>query len=121
MFCFLIKAEPTAENSSAADIGGASVNTWVKADSMDQAKFLAETYFAKFGWKVLAYEMSLEPTENQINKLGPDEHENYENGLRFGISTFFSAWPKKERTEDGIVELRHMTPLVPIGKQGMDC
>jgi len=117
IYCFHVKAEPLPDSEHAADIGGAFVNIWVMDESIEHARMKADAYLAQYGWVPLDYEYSLEPTLEQISKLDQPEHQNYEAGKRNGISAVFSAWPKETRPE-GVIELRSMTPRIPIGKPG---
>lgn len=110
IFLFHIKAEPIPGNPATNDVGGAFVNLWAKADTQALAKMNAEMYLAKYGWVPLDWEIELEPTQPQIDRLGPDERANYEICRIHGISAFFSAWPKEERPEDITSEMRWLGP-----------
>lgn len=112
LYFYRLKSEPTHAAQISPEIRGAFVHIWVKAASISDGEAKARACVMDYGWLVIDLEHALHPTESQIERLEVDERANCEKAKRFGISAFFIAWPKQDRT-DGIVEI---SPLEePIG------
>lgn len=120
IFLFHLTAKPIPGNPDTQGVGGAFVNLWAKAESQALGKMAAEAYLAKFGWIPMEWEIEMEPTQAEIDRLGQDERANYETCRAHGVSAFFGAWPVKERPGDISSELRLLTPSAFVMKPKSD-
>ena len=103
MAIFYIRYEciPTAESNDYKDTGGAFINCWVKAASIEAAKNMAENAISENQWKVLKLEESFPVTiENYIEE--EELLEFYQQAEIDGEVYVYYSWPNEPPEEEQV-------------------
>lgn len=86
-------AEPTPESHDFESCGGAYVNCWVKAASIDAAARTASAVMADTGWNIVGVEEACcEVTEDWYSE-DDEGREYYEQAANDGECYVFHKWP----------------------------
>jgi hypothetical protein len=101
MFFLQYEARPCSEHPQHAEIGGATVNCWVRAETLVLADRVAREEVKGAGWEIECMERAIPITrETQL----PEGLPYFEQAELDGAAFVFHSWPV-EATEGGASDL----------------
>ena len=91
---------PSQESQAYESTGGAFVNCWIKTNSLDKAKNIAEKAIKENKWLVLGVEESYKTVKEKIK----DEEalEAYKQAEQDEEVYIYHSWPNEPQEEDSI-------------------
>ncbi len=95
------QSEPSPESKDSDRIGGAFINCWIKAGSLDAAKDLAQNSIRNNNWIILSLEESY-VVDSDYYRENKESLEYYEQAITDGEVYVYHSWPNQPQ-EDGIV------------------
>ena len=87
-----LEAIPGRAMAMATDVASASVLTFVRADSQNDAESMARAAVIDHGWITVDVSLFLQPTEEQLSHLDENLQPAYEQALIYGIGSLFIAY-----------------------------
>jgi hypothetical protein len=103
-----IEAIPTSAAVNAADVAGASVLTFVIADTKAEAESMARAAIIGHAWVVKDISLFLQPTDEQISRLDRDIKAIHQQALNNKIGLLFVAHSKLEGQPDDPFQIRSL-------------
>ncbi|MCK9386053.1 MAG: hypothetical protein M0Q15_15700 [Nevskia sp.] len=108
-----IEATPTSAAANASDVASASVLTFVIAGSPAEAEAMARAAIMGQGWVAQSISSFLQPTDEQISRLGTEEKMLYQLALLHGIGQYFLAYPKSPGHPGDPIQIRSLcSPVI---------
>ena len=87
---------PTIESQDYKDTGGAFINCWVNATSIDSAKTIAESAINENHWKILNLEESFSVNEEYYEE-NDESLEFYKQAVIDGEVYVYHSWQNEDR------------------------
>jgi len=100
MKIFYIQYEsiPTSESNDYKGTGGAFINCWIKATSIEAAKNMAENSINENNWKILSLEESFLVNEEHY-KENDESREFYQQAVIDGEVYVYHSWTNEAQEE----------------------
>jgi len=95
------EAIPTPDFEDYDEVGGAFINFWIKANTEDEAKEIAQKTLNEQPWKLIALEECCQVDASKYED-DPELLECFEQALTDGVSYIFYEWPNEPQEEDAI-------------------
>ena len=99
IYFFMLEAVPSESNPESKELGGAFVNCWVKAETMEDAFDEAVKDLGFQGWKFVRIEDEY-ITERERYLDNPESLECYDEACEYGMSGVFYTYPIEDESEN---------------------
>ncbi len=99
VYFFMLEAVPCENNPESEYLGGAFVNCWVKAETMENAFDEAVKYLEIQGWEFIRIEDEY-ITERERYFDMPKSLECYDEACEYGASGIFYTYPIEDAPEN---------------------
>jgi hypothetical protein len=93
MYLLSYELRPSADNPEREGIGGAFVNSWIEAPSMEEARQRAQTHLTASGWVILNVEKEQTMPKERV---APDSMTHFQQAERDGEVFVIHAYPPEE-------------------------
>ena len=99
IYFFMLEAVPSESNPESKELGGAFVNCWVKAETMEIAFDEATKYLEIQDWEFVRIEDEyITERERYLDK--PKSLECYDEACEYGASGIFYTYPIEDEPEN---------------------
>ncbi len=99
VYFFMLEAVPNASNPESEVLGGAFVNCWVKAETMENAFDEAVNYLEVQQWEFVRIEEEYITERERYFDL-PKSLECYDEACEYGVSGIFYTFPIEDEPEN---------------------